>query len=326
MIDFTRRKAAMAAASATLLAIAGAARAFPTRRLSVVVPFPAGGPADVAARVLQPALQKGLGETVIIENLGGAGGSIGVAKVLSAPADGHTILLTTMAEPILPPLAMASVRYKPEDLRLVAPLSHSNIVLVVRPGLGAGTLNEFLALARNAAKPVSYATPGNGTLYHVMGEHFRSLTATRMLHVPYRGLAPAVNELLAGQVDAAFLPLAGSTRKMVEAGKLLVLGIASGSETESEFPRLATVSALKDFRYTVWTGVFVPRATPNEAVERLHVAVDQALRQPEFLAYTREAGGVARERALPLAEAEAYYRSEAQRLQQVFAAAGMKAA
>lgn len=319
--------AALAPALSTLVAPLAHAQgsAFPARRISVVVPFPAGGPADMVARVMQPLMQKALGETVIVENFAGVGGAMGVGKVLAAPADGHTLLLTTVAEPILPPLTMPSVRYKPDDLVLVSQLSYTNIALVVRPSLQINSAQALLDHLKNPAnKPLTYATPGSGTLYHLMGEHFKLLTGTQLMHVPYKGLAPAVNDLIGGQVDVAFLPMAGSTAKLIEAGTLRALA-HTADKTVPGLPRLSELGGLKDFVYTVWTGVFLPRQTPTEVVTTVHKAIDTALQGPEFGVYTREAGGVALTRAMPLKQAQTFYTAEAQRLQRVFQEVKLKA-
>ncbi|MET4576004.1 Bug family tripartite tricarboxylate transporter substrate binding protein [Ottowia thiooxydans] len=317
--------AALTPALSTLAPLTNAQGTFPSRRISVVVPFPAGGPADMVARVMQPLMQKALGETMIVENFAGVGGAIGVSKVLAAPADGHTILLTTVAEPILPPLTMPSVRYKPDDLLLVSQLSYTHIALVVRPNLQIRTAQALLDYLKNpASKPLTYATPGSGTLYHLMGEHFKSLTGAQLIHVPYKGLAPAVNDLIGGQVDIAFLPMAGSTAKQIEAGTLRALAHTADTPVAG-LPRLNEFSGLKDFVYTVWTGVFLPRQTPAEVVTAVHKAIDTALQGPEFGAYTREAGGTALTRAMPLKQAQTFYNAEAQRLQRVFQAVKLKA-
>lgn len=316
--------AALTPALAPFASLAQAQSAYPARRVSVVVPFPAGGPADMVARVMQPLMQKALGEIVIVENFAGVGGALGVGKVLSAPADGHTVLLTTVAEPILPPLTMPNVRHRPEDLVLVSQLSYTNIALVVRPSLNIRSVSQLVEHMKNAsAKPLSYATPGSGTLYHLMGEHFKSLVGGQLLHVPYKGLAPALNDLLGGQVDIAFLPMAGTTAKLIEQGSLRVLANAA-AEPVAGVPRLADTPGLKDFVYTVWTGVFLPRQVPDEVVATLHRAIDTALQGPEFENYTREAGGVALKRAMPLAQAQKFYSAEAQRLTRIFQAVKLK--
>lgn len=326
-MTFHRRTVLAAAAASALSPIAPLAFAqatYPARRVSLVVPFPAGGPADMVARVMQPLVQKALGEVVIVENFAGVGGALGVGKVLSAPPDGHAVLLATVAEPILPPLTMPNVRHKPEDLVLVSQLSYTNIALVVRPGLDIRSVQQLLEHMKSpSAKALSYATPGSGTLYHLMGEHFKSLTGGQLLHVPYKGLAPALNDLLGGQVDIAFLPMAGSTAKLIEQGSLRLIAYAA-AEPVAGVPRLGDVDGLKDFVYTVWTGVFLPRQVPAEVVATLHRAVDTALQGPEFENYTREAGGVALKRAMPLAQAQKFYSAEAQRLTRIFQAVKLK--
>lgn len=320
-MKLTTRRSMLAtlAASACGTVLPSMAQTYPSRRISVVVPFPAGGPADVVARVMQPLVQQALGEIVIVENYGGVGGALGVGKALAAPADGHTILIGTVAEPILPPLVMPSVRYEPAELRLVTPLSYTDIALVVRPGLGLKSLDDFLRRARDGGQaPLSYATPGSGTLFHLMTEHFKALSGARLLHVPYKGLAPAVNDLLGAQVDMAFLPMAGNTAKLIGSGKLQALATCAAPGAKSELPRIADQKELQEFAYTVWTGVFVGRATPEPVVQRLHQALDQALQGPSFGEYTREAGGVARTRALPSEESDRFFASETQRLTRIF--------
>ncbi|WP_034386580.1 tripartite tricarboxylate transporter substrate binding protein [Comamonas composti] len=316
------------AAAALALALCGLGAAaqpkpYPHKLISMVVPFTAGGPADADARVAQPLLQKQLAQNLIVENYAGAGGSIGVARVLAQPADGYTLLMATVSEPILPPLTLPSIKYKAEDLRLVSQVSYTYLALVTRPGLGVKNLDELLAHARNPAnKELSYATPGNGSLFHLVSEHFKQQSGARMVHVPYKGLAPALNDLMGNQVDVAFLPLAGNVPGLIASGKVKALGTTSPAGAA---PMLGLASlngsgaaSLKDFVYTVWTGIFVPRKTPEDVVQQLHGAVNALLKGPEYRSFIQESGGIARDAAQPLDEAARFFAAETQRLRSVF--------
>ncbi|OVZ55384.1 hypothetical protein CDO44_24540 [Pigmentiphaga sp. NML080357] len=300
---------------------AAAAETYPRRTVSIVVPFPAGGPADGTARVLQPAMREVLGQTVIVENFSGAGGSIGVGKVLAAPPDGHTLLLTTLAEPILPPRTLPSVTYRPEDLKLVTQLSHTQLALVARPDAPFKNLKELLAhTTGKGSASVNYATPGSGTLYHLVSEHFRQLTGAALTHVPYRGIAPEINDLLGSQVDVAFLPLAGNLTGFINQGKLRLLGTSGTGPVLhlDRAPSLRTEAALKDFDYTVWTGVFVHKDTPDAVVDKVRAAVDAAMKKEAFQSFIRESGGIPLRHAQSAGEAGGIYAREVRRLEQVF--------
>jgi len=319
------RRPVLAALAAALCLPAIAQKTYPNRRISIYVPFPAGGPADVAARVLQPPFQKTIGETVIVENFGGGGGSIGVNKLLAAPADGHTLLLATVAEPILPPLTMKGIRYAPAQLHLVSALSYTNIALVARPGLGLDSLEAFMRRVKDGSQPaLTYGTPGTGTLFHLMGEHFKQLSGARLLHVPYKGFAPAINDLMGGQVDVAFLPLAGNALQLIESGKVVALAVSAPPKERSDHPRLADLPGLSSFVYTVWTGIFVAAGTPPAVEGRVREAVDAALQGPDFAKYTREVGGVPYQRAMDAGQASAFYASEMKRLEKIFKEVGLE--
>ena len=166
------------------------AQSFPNKTINLIVPYPAGGPSDFFARKVQPDAQSKLGQTMVIENVGGAGGSIGMSRLLSAPADGYTIALASPMELVLAPMAIQGVKYKPEEFKMVAQFATTNTILTVRNSLGVKTLDELLALARkNPSTPLSYGSVGPGSLYHLIGEKFSQLTKIEMLHVPYKGLS-----------------------------------------------------------------------------------------------------------------------------------------
>ena len=183
------------------------AQNYPSKPISLVVPYPAGGPSDFFARKLQPDAAAKLGQPMIIENIGGAGGAIGMSKLVHAPADGYTLSAGSPMELVLAPMAIQGVKYKSEDFKLVAQFTTTTTILVVRNSLNVKTVDELLALARkNTDKPLSYGSVGPGSLYHLIGEKFSQVTKLQMLHVPYKGIAPLLSDLMGGQIGQNSAP------------------------------------------------------------------------------------------------------------------------
>ncbi len=296
------------------------AETYPNRPASMYVAFPPGGPADALARMLQPAMGDALGVPVVVENHGGAGGAIGVARLLSERPDGHAFLMATVAEPILPPLVLENANYSPEDLRLVTALSDTYLALVGRPDLPFSDYEGLIEWSENEnGTPLTYATPGNGTLFHVVGEDFQDLSRIEFIHVPYRGIAPAINDVIGGQVDLAFVPLAGNVISLINDEKLTLIGTTAAGDVKqlNRSPSLRSVPALKDFDHSVWTGIFVDRDVPAPALAEIHKASAAALQSEDFRGHVVESGGVPRDQAQSLEEAEQFYRSQAIRLQEM---------
>ena len=260
------------------------AQTYPTKPISLVVPYPAGGPSDFFARKVQAPVTAQLGQTVVVENLGGAGGSIGLSKVVNAPADGYTVSLGSPMELVLAPMAIQGVRYKPEDFKLVAQFATTNTILAVRHSLNVKTVDELLALARkNANQPLTYGSVGPGSLYHLIGEKFSQVTQVKMLHVPYRGIAPLLNDLMGGQIDMAFLPMAGSIPQTVIDGKIQGLAVTSKTPHAlfKQFPPMAAMKGLEDMSFDIWAGVQVHRNTPDAVLNTLNKAFYDAAELPE---------------------------------------------
>ena len=305
------RRSLLACVLATL---AGAARAQTSgRNITFFVPQPAGNPTDGIARKMVPLLQNALGQTVVVENLPGAGGSIGVSKALAATGDGQTLLIASQTEPILTPLALAGVRYRPEDLRCVALAGRAPYVLVGRPDLPANTLAELVALAkRSSAQPLSHGHIGHGSMIHLLGEQLGRKLGLPLTQVPYKGVPPVVQDLMGGQIDLSFLPLGGSTPTLVETGKVKVYGTTAAAAS-SRLPKVAPLSqldaALRDFVYGTWGAVFVPRSTSEGAVQRLHKALADAAKDADVQAYLN-GSGMAPPGPLSLAQLDQFYRAE----------------
>lgn len=298
-----------------LLASGAAAQAYPAKPVSLMVPYPAGGPSDAIGRIFSTPLGKELGQTVLVENLGGASGAIAAQKVLAAPADGYYIFQGSPNEVILSPLANASVRLKAEDFRLVAPIADAVMVVLTRKDLPVNSVDELIALARRSGdKPLSYGSVGVGSLYHFIVENMQQVTGIKATHVPYKGNAPLLQDVGGGQVDFAVLVYSAAMGAMAEQGRLKVIGQlgAQRSELLKNVPTVSEGQALKNFHYKTWTGFMVPKNTPEPVVQRLHAAVGRTLKDPSVLSQltlqTQEPSA-----PMSLAEAAKYFETETAR-------------
>jgi tripartite-type tricarboxylate transporter receptor subunit TctC len=250
-----------------------------------MVPYPAGGVSDVIARTLNVTLSKHLGQPVIVENLGGAGGAIAAQKVLNSPADGHIIFQGGPNELILAPLSNSAVKYKSEEFRLVQMITINPMAVLARKDLPVNNGDELIAYAKKAAEagtPMTYASVGPGSMYHLLGEHMSKQTGISMTHVPYKGGAPAQQDLMGGLVDIFMTPFGKSHGQLVEEGKLKVVGVLS-SERQAMFKKAPTLNeskALKGFVFEMWSGYFVRKDTPEAVVQALHKALSEVANDP----------------------------------------------
>ena len=300
-----------------LLAAAGTvfAQAYPTKTVNLMVPYPAGGPSDAAARIFTAPLGKELGQPVIVENLGGAAGAIAAQKVLSAPADGYYLFQGSPNEVILAPLANAAVKLKAEDFRLVHPVTDAVMVFVARKDLPANSVDELIALARKSKdKPLTYGSVGVGSLYHLIMEDVQHRTGTQMIHAPYKGNAPLLTDIGGGQVDFAVLVYSAAMGAMADQGRLKVLGQlgAQRSELLKDVPTASEGKELKDFSYKIWSGFMVPKNTPEDVVQRLHKAIGATLKDPSVRSQLAVQTQLASP-AMSLAEAAKFYEAETAR-------------
>jgi len=318
--SFPRRRDLLACG---LLAATGAAslaqQPYPAKPVSLMVPYPAGGPSDATARIFNLPLGQALGQQVIVENLGGASGAIAAQKVLSAPADGYYLFQGSPNEVILSPLANAAVKLKAEDFRLVAPVADAVMVFVARKDLPANSVDELIALARRSpAQPLSYGSVGIGSLYHLLLEKVQLQTGIQLNHAPYKGNAPLLQDLGGGQVDFAVLVYSAAMGALAEQGRLKVIGQlgAQRSELLKNVPAMSESKELKDFNYKTWSGFMVPRKTPEDVVQRLHKAIGATLSDPgvrsQLAAQTQTASA-----PMSLAEAQKFFESETARYRDI---------
>ena len=282
----------LAAAAAALPALprAATAQAWPSRPLRLVVGFPAGGTTDIAARLIGQWLSERLGQPVVIENRPGAGANLAAETVVRAPPDGYTLLAATSSNVInttfYEKLSFNFVR----DIAMVAGVTRSPLVLEVHPSLPVKSVPELIAHAKANPGKIALASFGTGTTSHVAGELFKMTAGVDMLHVPYRGSAPLVTDLLSGLVQAAFDNLPASIEH-IRAGKLRALAVGT-AERSPALPDVPTVAEfLPGFEASAWVAVGAPKATPAEIVERLNREINAGLADPRIKARLAELGG-----------------------------------
>jgi tripartite-type tricarboxylate transporter receptor subunit TctC len=271
-----RRRILLAAALAAAPLAAWAA--FPERPLRLVVPFPAGGAADLMARGLAQHLGEQLGQQVVIDNRGGAGGTVACEVVARAPADGYTLLFGTMGTQAINPALYSKLRYDP--LKDFAPIALTHItprVLVVGPSVKARTVGELIALARAKTGQLTYGSAGNGSSSHLSGALFESLAGVDLVHVPYKGSAPLLTDVLAGRVDATFDSFT-VYEEHIKSGRVRALAVTSRMRMAA-LPQVPTLAeaGLPDYEVSNWLGVLAPAGTPKEVVTALHAAVIRAM-------------------------------------------------
>lgn len=256
-----------------------AAQGYPSRPVHLVNPFTAGGPVDLLARAVGQKLNEAWGQPVIIETRAGAAGNIGIEYVAKQPADGHTLLVMPTGNAVVNPHIYPKLPYDTfRDFAPVTLLATVENVLVVHPSVKAGTVQELIALSKSNPGKLTFASPGVGSQAHVAGEMLKQMAGVSMLHVPYKGMAPAMSDLLGGQVSFMFLSMS-SALKQVQAGKLRALGVAS-LKRSSAAPDLPTVAeqGLPGFEAVSWYALMAPAGTSAEIVDKIAADSARALR------------------------------------------------
>lgn len=275
-----------------LAAVPGQAqKGFPSRPITLIVPFAAGGGTDVIARLVAQKIGESLGQAVVVENRAGAAGAIANKVVIAAQPDGHTILFGTTGTQVVNPALNPNVGFDPRaDLLPVAKVGVTPNLLVVHPTLGVSNVAELVALAKAQPGRIPYASSGMGTVSHLSGVLFTRMAAIDMNHIPYRGAGPANTDLIAGQVKVMFdSPI--SLLPLVQAGQVRALAVTS-AKRNSLLPDLPTMqeAGFPDFTSEVWLGIFAPRATPRAVVAKLEAAVLAAVATPVVSARMRQLG------------------------------------
>ena len=283
----------MLAACAALLAIASpaAAQPYPSRPVTVVVPFPAGGPSDVVARIVAEGMGKVLGQTMVIENVGGAGGTIGSGRVASAAADGYTLLAGSMGSHVSAPVLTPNVKYDSQrDFEPIGFTAHSPAVIVAKKDYPAKDLREFVASIKQNGENVKQAHGGVGSSSHMACVLFSSSAGVKPTAVAYRGTGPAMNDLVGGHVDY-FCEQAVSVTGQITSGGIKAYAVSSAQRLAT-LPNVPTAKELGiDYQMSIWAGIFAPKGVSKEIVDRLADALDKTLDDPGVQKRLTDLGG-----------------------------------
>jgi tripartite-type tricarboxylate transporter receptor subunit TctC len=305
------------------LPFAATAEDFPTRPIRLVVPYPPGGPTDVAARIIANAMSAKLGQPMVIENKpGGAAGTVGGRYVASADPDGYTIVMSQVGSLTVAPF-LYKLDYDPiKDFAPIGIAAETPEILTVNPSLPANTVAEFVAYAKGNPGKLNFASPGVGTLPHLLGEQLQLAAGIKLTHVPYRGAGPAVSDLLGGQVQVMF----DSTSVMlphIEAGRLRALAISSAKRI-AQIPNVPTVAeaGYPQLTESLWTALLAPAATPEPIIQKLNAALNESVKTPEVQKAYANLDVVTR--IVTPQELKAFMADEVRKWQQVVAQAGIK--
>jgi tripartite-type tricarboxylate transporter receptor subunit TctC len=306
------------------LVVAGSAHAqqYPAQPIRMIVPFPVGGGADIAARVVAMHLATTLGQGVVVENYGGAGGTIGTAKAAQAPADGYTIFVGTPSTHGTNVAVLANLPYDPiRDFSPIGLIGTSPFLLIVHPSVPASSAKELIALAKSKPGELTYASFGNGSINHLGAELFNSMANIDVRHIPYRGGAPALADLIGGRTTYTFDGTAALPAIRAGPVKLLAVGSAERWHVFPDVPTIAE-SALPGFDLSTWYGLFAPAKTPADVIDRLNKSAALAVQSEAFKRLGVNEGLVMVAR--PPDELDRYVRGEEERWRKVIQDAAIK--
>src|SRR3984957_1227579 len=295
-----RRRGFALALAATLLAAPAflgtrcLAQDYPARAVRIIVPFGAGGPADVTARLLGNAMQQSFGQPFVVENRTGAGGVIGTLEVVKSPPDGYTLLMmsnTQTANESLMPAAQRKYELM-RDLVPIAPVNSSDLVIVVHPDVPAKTLAEFIALAKSQPGKLNYASSGTGTPYHMAGELFKTMAGIDVVHVPYRNSGDARAGVIGGQVQM-MIDAVTTMAPNVAAGQVRALA-TTGKTRSAVLPDVPTANeaGVPGYEATIWLGLMAPAGTPKPIIDKLNAAVISLVKRPDIVKLWNDQGAV----------------------------------
>jgi tripartite-type tricarboxylate transporter receptor subunit TctC len=268
------------------------AQDYPTRPIRIIVPFGAGGPADVTARLIGNVMQENFGQPVVVENRPGAGGVIGTVEAVKSSPDGYTLLMMsntqTANESLVPQRKYELMR----DLMPIAPVNTSDLVIVVHPSVPAKTLAEFVALAKSQPGKLNYASSGQGTPYHMAGELFKTMAGIDVVHVPYRNSGEARSGVIGGQVQMMIDAVTTMAPNVAE-GQVRALA-TTGKARSSVLPDVPTAAeaGVPGYEATIWLGLMAPAGTPKPVIDKLNAAVNAAVKRPDIVKLWTEQGAL----------------------------------
>jgi len=285
---------AMTLLAAPCVSSPSSAEDYPSRPIRIIVPFGAGGPADVTARLVGNTLQEALGQPFVVENRTGAGGVIGTETAAKAPPDGYTLLMmsnTQTANESLVPAAQRKYELM-RDLLPIAPVNYSDLVIVVHPSVQAKTLAEFIALAKSQPGKLNYASSGQGTPYHMAGELFKTMAGIDVVHVPYRNSGDARTGVISGQVQM-MIDAVTTMAPNINAGQVRALA-TTGTKRSAVLPDVPTASeaGVPGYEATIWLGLMAPAGTPKPILDKLNAAINTFVKKPEIVELWKKQGAV----------------------------------
>ena len=272
----------IAASCLCIVSAAGHAQTFPAKTIRIVVPFAPGGANDIIARVVSQRLAEPLGQQVIVDNRGGAGGALGAEQVVRSPADGYTLLLANPGPNAINPVLQPKTPYDPiKDFTMITLMAVSPQVLVIHPSMPVRSAKDLVALAKARPGQINYGSSGIGSITHLGMEFFKARTKTDMVHIPYQGANLSLTGLIGGQVSTMFAAL-GSIATMLGTNKIKAIGVAANARTPllPEVPTIAE-SGIKDFEVVNWFGIVGPANMPRPVVDRLNQAINRVVQAPE---------------------------------------------
>jgi tripartite-type tricarboxylate transporter receptor subunit TctC len=306
----------LVAVTASCIVAAGAwAQSYPTRPIRLVVPFAAGGSTDIIARLTAEQMRKELGQPVVVENVGGAAGALGTMQVMNAAPDGYTLVIATVSTMIVYPAAHSKPEYSLDNFVPITNIASMPNVIALNPSFPAKNLTEFVAVLKASPGKYSYATSGIGSINHMLGESFQAYSGTKLIHVPYKGSGPAMQDVMGGQVDMLFDQFP-SSKTFIDAGKLKGIGTISPQKIPG-YPNIMTMedAGMKGFTDEAWYGLLAPAKVPSTVVSRLTEAMKKTMASPELRQKLEQIG--ARPVGNSPAEFTAQVRSEIARMKQL---------
>jgi tripartite-type tricarboxylate transporter receptor subunit TctC len=275
-------KTLIAALATCAVAASAWAQSYPTRTIKLIVPFSAGGSTDIIARLTAEQMRKELGQTVVVENVGGAAGALGTMQAMNAAPDGYTLLVATVSTMIVYPAAHPKPQYSLDNFVPITNIASMPNIITVTPSFPAKDLKEFIAVLKASPGKYSYASSGIGSINHMLGESFQAYSGTKLIHVPYKGSGPAMQDVMGGQVDILFDQFP-SSKPHVDSGKLKGIGAVSPQKIPG-YPNIMTMedAGLKGFVDEAWYGLLAPKGTPPDVVAKITDAMKKSLANPEL--------------------------------------------
>ena len=323
MMQFTQRSlCALVAAFFCMQWQSGWAQSYPSKGVRIVVPFAAGGPADIYARFLGQRLQEGLGQPFVIDDRPGAGSIIGTEVVAKSAPDGYTLLLMSNTHTINESLVAKKPFALMKDFAPVAPINYSDLVLVVHPSLPAKSVKELIALAKAKPRGLNYASSGTGTPYHLAGELFKSMAGVDIVHVPYKGSSEARTGVMGGQVEMMFDAITTMT-PIIRSGRVRALG-TTGLKRSTVLPEVPTVSeaGVRGYESPIWLGIMAPAATPKPVIDRLNSEIEKIIARSDVKKAWNEQG--AEPMSMTAAQFEKYLNDDCAKWAKVVKASGAR--